>query len=419
MPSRTSRRRSARDGDKLPNQTRLVEFSASTDFHFQFPNASAAARQQGRAGERYLTNLNAFVQQVITKHPGNFRVVDDSVQIQCLAPTAWRSFDFSGQRVLFLLPSHALGDNVPVVLFIQALREKFHLRDVGVFCTGPTHDIYLSHGAINAHPIWIGKKQLKRWHTVVDLGHLETHKDIDIWPIDMETELLTAFGLEPSTRHYGKPRPLPSGDLRIGILPLTSTPLRTLPVTVTKMLIKQLNEFGRVTLCLNRNQHQGVLYQQELGDIDPNIETIDVFASIGDLITAISKFDYAVFSDSGPAHISKLFGTPGVAIYTSAPSDVLQGRFRNLTPWAVPYEGSFCRAPCGLARVRATPGGTVGCMGSLQTTLDKLPNLPHQRQPDVVKRLLLDDPVPCIAKLADCAEGLAEFIANDIAGRRP
>jgi len=419
MPSRTSRRSAARNGDKLPNRTRLVEFSASADFDFQFPNASAAARQQGRAGERYLTNLNAFVQQVIVKHPENFSVVGDSVQIECLAPAAWRSFDFSEQRVLFLLPSHALGDNVPVVLFIQALREKFHLREVGVFCTGPTQDIYLSHEAISAHPIWIGKKQLKRWHTVVDLGHLETHKDIDIWPIDMETELLTAFGLEPSTAQYGKPLPLPDGDLRIGILPLTSTPLRTLPVSVTKMLIKRLQEFGRVTLCLNRNQHQGILYQRAIGDIDPDIEMVDVFASIGDLITAIGKFDYAVFADSGPAHLSKLFGTPGVAIYTSAPSDVLQGRFRNLTPWAVPYEGEFCRAPCGLARVRATRSGTVGCMGSLQTTLDKLPNLPRQRQPDVVKRLLLDNPVPCVAKLADCTESLAEFIASDIAARRP
>tara|TARA_B100000686_G_scaffold274468_1_gene292542 strand:- start:1038 stop:2228 length:1191 start_codon:yes stop_codon:yes gene_type:complete len=396
-----------------------LEFSASADFDFQFPNASAAARQQGRAGELYLTNLNAFVQQVLVKHPGNFRVIDDSVQIECLAPAAWRSFDFSGQRVLFLLPSHALGNNVPVVLFIEALREKFNLRDVGVFCTGPTHDIYLTHKAINAQPIWIGKKHLKRWHTVVDLGHLQTRQDIDVWPIDMETELLTAFGLEPSTANYGKPRPLPRGDLQIGILPLTSTPLRTLPVSVTKILIKRLQEFGRVTLCLNRNQHQGVLYQRALGEIDPDIEMIDVFASIGDLITAIGRFDYAVFADSGPAHMSKLFGTPGVGIYTSAPGDVLQGRFRNLTPWTVPYEGSFCRAPCGLARVRATRSGTVGCMGSLQTTLEELPNLPRQRRPEIVKRLLLDEPVPCVAKLADCADSLAEFIASDIAARRP
>ena len=417
MARRAKDNRAPKQSRVEPSRTRLVEFVASADFSFRFPNASAAAEQQGRAGERYLTNLDAFTTQVIKRQPDRFRVIDKARQISCLPPEVWSSHNFSQQRVLFLLPSHALGANVPVLTFIQALEEKFGLRDIGVFCTGPTHDIYLTNELVTGFPIWIPSKELKRWNVVVDLGHLETRQDIDIWPIDMEADLLTAFGLAPSKRYTGEPRALTTQHLRIGVLPLASSPLRTVPVAATKALLSALAQRGTVTLCLNRNQHQGTLYREALGQVDADVKIIDAFESIGDLLSAIRNFDYGVFADSGPAHMSKLFGTPGVAVYTSAPGDVLQGRFKNLTRWTVPFSGPHCEAPCGLARVRATQNGTVGCMGSLETTLDALPNLPRGRQPETVARLLIHQPVPCIAHLRDIAGDLVDFVVNDLERR--
>ena len=410
-------RNASRLSEANVSRTRLVEFVANIDFNFRFPNASAEAEQQGQAGDRCLTNLDTFVDQVIARHPDRFRMIGKARQIKCLSPKLWSSYDFSGKRVLFLLPSHALGDNVPILTFIHALHEKFGMRDVGVFCTGPTHDIYLTSDLITAYPIWISKKELKRWSVVIDLGHLETWHDIDIWPVDMEADLLAALDLAPSKRYPSEARPVPKQNLRIGILPLASSPLRTLPMAATKDLLEALAAHGNVTLCLNRNQHQGVLYRDALGEIDSTVNVVDAFDSIGDLLVAIRQLDYAVFADSGPAHMSKLFGTPGVAIYTSAPGDVLQGRFKNLTPWTVPFSGSHCRAPCGLARVRATANGTVGCMGSLQTTLESLPNLPRGRQPETVKRLLLDAPVPCVAHLRDNVGELVAFVIRDLEER--
>ena len=144
------------------SHTRLAEFVANVDFNFQFPNASAAAEQAGRAGERCLTNLDTFVDQVVVRHPYRFRMIGEAQQIKCLPPELWPSHDFSGKRVLFLLPSHALGDNVPILTFIHALNEKFGMGDVGVFCTGPTHDIYLTSDLVTAYPIWISKEELKQ-----------------------------------------------------------------------------------------------------------------------------------------------------------------------------------------------------------------------------------------------------------------
>ena len=330
---------SRRGHGRLASRTRLMEFAATSDFVFRSPNASAAAEQRGRAGQRYLTNLDAFVNQVVARHPAKFRVFDAARSIDCLPPQAWPSYDFAGKRALFLLPSHALGDNVPVLTFLQALDETFGPRELGVFCTGAAHDIYLTSELVTAYPLWIARRELKRWNVVVDLGHLGTHRDIDVWPIDMEADLLKAFALPPSRRYSGETRPVPSPPLSIGVLPLSSSPLRTLPVATTAALLDALGDFGRVTLCLNRNQHQGVLYRRALGTLDPAVEVVEAFDSIAPLLGAVETFDYAVFADSGPAHMAKLFGTPGVAVFTSAPGEVLQGRFQNLTRWSVPFSG--------------------------------------------------------------------------------
>ena len=401
-----------------PSRTQLVEFATKVPYRFRFPNASAAAEQRGRAGDRCYTNLEAFANRVLARHPDQFRLVSTKRRLRCLSPRHWTGYSFADKRVLFLLPSHALGDNVPILTFLQALDERFRPRAIGVFCTGPTHDIYLTNELVTAYPIWIERRELARWDVIVDLGHLETWHDIDIWPIDMETDLLDAFGLAPSKRYDGQPRSIPDVErLRIGVLPLASSPLRTLPVAVTRALIEALAPRGAITVCLNRHQRQGILYRQALGELDAAIEVTDAFDSIAELLAAIAGFDYAVFADSGPAHMSKLFGTPGVAVYTSAPGGILQGRFTNLAQWTVPYSGAYCQTPCGLARVRATRDGRVGCMGSLETTLAALPYLPRGRHPEIVKRLLLDEPVPCVARLRDLSDAVAQFVVRDLQAR--
>ena len=175
---------------------------------------------------------------------------------------------------------------------------------------------------------------------------------------------------------------------------------------------------GDVTVCLNRDQHQGVLHQRAVDrGLPDGTRVIDHFQSIGDLLAAIAGFDYAVFADSGPAHMAKLFATPGVAVYSSAPGDVLQGRFRNLRNWTVPWKGPHCESPCGLAKLRQTADGRIGCMGSLGLNLDALPTTPRRQDPGIVERLTRH-PVPCIATLAERSDELVDFVVADIRDRR-
>jgi hypothetical protein len=149
----------------------------------------------------------------------------------------------------------------------------------------------------------------------------------------------------------------------------------------------------------------------------PGLRVVDGFATIGELMQAIDGLDYGVFADSGPAHMSKLFRTPGVAVYTSAPGDVLQGRFRNLAAWTVPYSGPHCRAPCGLAKLRMTAAGRFGCMGSLGVSLDALPSVARAANPAVVEEFFLRAPVPCVAELARNHDSLVAFVGADLARR--
>lgn len=401
------------------SRTPLIEFRARAPFRFRPDNASPAAEQEGRAGERCLTSARQFVAAVLARHPQAFEMLGQA-RIPCLPRAQWPHAKLAGRRVLFLLPSAALGDNVCISLFLHALIEQRRPARVGVACAEGAADIFLRAGGVDVKALWLARAELKRWQVVIDLGHLEARRNIEFWPVDEEAELLSAFGLAPSRRFSGEPRPLPAGrPLKIGVLPLASSPLRTLPPAATLAVLRALAPEGELTLCLNRRQHQGVLYAQALdGKLPPGTRVVDAFASIGALMDAVAGFDYVVLADSGPAHMSKLSGTPGVAVYSSAPGEVLQGRHRNLARYTVPFEGPHCRTPCGLAKLRETAAGEVGCMGSLGAPPSALPASPKRQDPALVERLLLREPVPCMASLAADPAPLVAFVRADLAERR-
>jgi hypothetical protein len=401
------------------SRTPLVEFRARAPFRFRPDNASPAAEQEGRAGERYLTGARQFAAAVLMRNPQAFELLGNA-QLPCLPRSEWAGAKLSGRRVLFLLPSAALGNNVCISLFLHALIEQRRPARVAVACAEGSADIFLRAGGIDVKALWLPRSELKRWQVTIDLGHLESRRNIELWPVDMEADLLEAFGLEPSRRFSGAPRPLPQGrPLRIGVLPLASSPLRTLPPAATLAVLRALAPEGEVTLCLNRRQHQGALYAEASeGALPEGVKLVDAFASIGALMDAVAAFDYVVLADSGPAHMSKLAGTPGVAVYSSAPGDVLQGRHRNLARFTIPFEGPHCRTPCGLAKLRETATGEVGCMGSLGVPAEALPTTPKRQDPALVERLLLREPVPCIASLAANPELLVAFVRADLAARR-
>ena len=408
----------AREAPK-PGLTRpLLEFAAAAEFSFGQNNVSASGRQSGAAGERYFTSLDSFANQTVLGNPRQFKVLNRQARLPCVPRARWGDDRFRGKRVLFLLPTDALGENVAMLAFLAAFVEQRGAASVGVFCASSSADIYRTTDLATVYTLWIARRELKRWDQIVDLNQLEGRREIEFWPVDMELDLLGAFGLEPARRYPSQARPIGKrkGELRIGVLPLASSPLRTLPAAAVLPLVHMLKDYGRVELCLNRLQHQGVLYARAVAGKTEGVTVTPGFESIASLLQAIASFDYVVLADSGPAHMTKLFATPGVAIYTSAPGDVLQGRFENLARWQVPFEGPHCRAPCGLAKVRQSEDGRLGCMGSLGLPVAALPRAGGAANPAAVTALM-DSPVPCVAALAARPDEMVAFVKQDLDSR--
>ena len=419
--------RKGANGRRQPSRTGLLEFSAQQDFRYGPNNASPKAEQRGAGGGRFLTSAQSFANQVLVPAPQQFRIRDPDVKISCLGRSHWAQTRFSKRKVLFLLPGQALGNNVCILLFLQAFIEQHQPREVGVFCAQSASDIYLQAENLTVYALWLARKDLRRWDMVVDLGHLESRRNIEFWPVDMEADLLAAFELTPCERYAATANPIrtpgtEAGALKIGLFPLASSPLRTIPVATTLAMVTALaTTYGaeaQITLCLNRNQRQGQLYRKALKDKLPvSVEIVEVFSSIGDLLAMVGNCGYIIAADSGPAHMAKLSQTPGVAVYSSAPGEVLQGRFTNLAPWTVPFAGDYCKAPCGLAGVRQTESGETGCMGSLGVGVEMLPTAPRHQQAGAVDQLFTD-PVPCIRYLAENPGPLVTFMLEDLATRR-
>ena len=198
---------------------------------------------------------------------------------------------------------------------------------------------------------------------------------------------------------------------------MASSPLRTLPPKlvseITAMLAKRDCD---ITLVLNA--YQGVMkaYKAALGPLAGNsIRVVDGFKTIGDLVSFVAQQDYLVVADSGPAHISKLFQTPGTGIYSSADAKTLQGRHTNLRAWQSDFTGPHCSAPCGLAKLRATPDGKIGCMGSLDLPISALPGTPEKSDPELARALVTNKPVPCVSKLDADIPAISDLISQDLA----
>ena len=403
--------------ETIPSQTRFLPIRARTKFAFDTPNASPAARQTGAPGKIYLSNLKAFIQQAVVGNP-HFEMAQSTITLNCLPLQQWATTDFRAKKLLILLPTQALGDCAQALMALRAFREAKRPKTITVACAGAAYDIFATDASIAIRPLWFTKSEADQADYILDLGHMLAGQDIDLWPVDFEGTLLEALDVSPSRHYRSDARPLPAGrPLSIGLFPIASSPLRTLPPAVVRHLSDVLSRYGHVTVSLNDGQEQGRMLQQALGALDSRITVLSGQTSIGGVLDSIAKLDYAVFADSGPAHMAKLFALPGTAIYTSAPGEVLQGRFRNLATYHADFQGPHCTAPCGLAKVRQTADGRIGCMGSLQLPLTALPETPQARN-DAAVRQLMADPVPCVKALAGQREALGMFVANDIEDRQ-
>ncbi|CAM3392475.1 glycosyltransferase family 9 protein [Thalassospira profundimaris] len=401
-----------------PSRKTFTRFASKQPFQFGLPNVSAELSQSSDNSPIYFTRATSLLRrQVLATAPG-VKIKSDNYRLQVLPRDGWGERDFSGKSVLFLIPDDALGDCVGMALFFRALKQRFADIRIGILNAGSASDIFARVPDIEIFQLFISSIQLKRFDHVIDLSEMEGWRDIATMPVNPEEALCEAFGISPIPLEK---RNLPKGTrLKVGIVPMASSPLRTLPPKLVSEVIKMLtNRDCDITLVLNA--YQGVMkaYKAALSDLGTqnggNTRIIDGFKTIGDLVKFVGQQDYLIVADSGPAHISKLFQTPGTGIYSSADAKTLQGRHTNLRAWQSDFTGPHCSAPCGLAKLRATSDGKIGCMGSLGLPFTALPNMPERSDPELARALVTNKPVPCVAKLDEDIPAICDLISQDLA----
>ena len=395
----------------------LPIFTSLANFQFPTPNSSALPPQQGHGGVTYVTASGNFHRQVVRGQPRMMRELGNA-RIKPMPVKRWGRYPYRGRSVLFLLPPPAIGEHVAIRLFLEAFMAQARPKEVALLGSDSASDVYAGMPGLAVYPAWMAHAELKRFHAVIDLNDVPARREIEFWPVDMEAALHELFGLPAPEETPVAMLPAKDGPLCIGILALASSPIRTLPASLVLSLNNLLRRDGmEVQIVLNGQQNQSKWLRSALDTAVPDLQYTEDTRSVADLLALMRRFDYAVFADSGPAHLSKLEQRPGAAVFTSAPSDLLLGRHRNLHPIQVQYSGDYCKAPCGLAKLRQTADGRVGCMASLAVGRDSLPSTVSGPDEGLVRRLQLEAPVPCVAAAATAADQIAADIHADLLRR--
>ena len=390
----------------------LLALRARVDLPLEVPHSATAPRQLVRGGDVGFVRNRDLRRELARRGRAVADIIAEDTRLEVKPLRALRTA--RGRSVLFLLPSDALGDAVMYAGAIREIGTAFAPNRMTVAFTGKASDVFAHVGReCELYPLFLPRRVVRQHEVVVDfesdLPGLHRVAE-ELVPIDRL--VLEHLALNPA---YAWQAPRPARHIRrVGLFPLSSTPLRTLPPTLTAFLHDRLTALGyEVELVLDGRQRQGALCLQALRAASPGARPRINLDSVEALLGMMTGLDYGVFCDSGPAHLAKMLSLPGYGIYTTVSAATVQGHFTNLTPWQAPYRGAACQAPCGLVGVMARRERPVyGCMDSLASPRADLVR-PAVLPEAETRRFLLDDPVGCVATLvADRHRILAGILAD-------
>lgn len=386
----------------------FLKFRVPSGFSVDVPNCRFWPKQSLGQNVVAYTGNRTLIRTIKGPWKGQVKVLSERARLDT-APLSELSSS-TGKRILFVLPGNAVGDNVGYFLFLQSVLEALAPSRVAVMNSGGASDIYHLDSRIEVFPLWIEHAELRGFDLVVDFMEVPRLRKIAESPCDPEVTL-TDFADLPPTKAYST-APRQSGKpASVSIFPLASSPMRSLPLDLCRFLIGKATQSNLpVAVHLNGMQRQSAFYERGLQDLEsPTVKLHRGSSSLGDLFSVMENVDYGIFCDSGPAHLSKLTATRGIAVHTSAEAGVLRGRFTNLGIWQSNYVGKYCAAPCGLAGPWVDAAGRIGCMGSLTVPRSELKERAILVD-EVTNRAMIEHPIPCVDHLNHTKQQIWEAI---------
>lgn len=256
----------------------------------------------------------------------------------------------------------AIGDAVCAGKFIEAYLDKF--PDLTIRMVGETSTLECTpdHARLKKIPFLLPVQEAQNaiFRSCEDL--------IDGLNLKNEAPSLEAFFEEKYQVQCRKPAVQKHSGKVLKLFPISTSPLRTLH---PNLLAKLCNLFER-TVAIEvhlgaKSQHSQDYVSQMQTTLERPVKFLQKKEHLKDLKKRMQEDYYGVFCDSGPAHLTKFYGTAGTVFHNVANGETHMKGYNHLQVIQADFSSAWCNSPCGLSSL-FLKNEREGCFATHQTT---------------------------------------------------
>ncbi len=257
---------------------------------------------------------------------------------------------FLGKSVLFFLPPNiGLGDAIEYAKAFKAIKNKKIFKFFGIAFTEKYSFIYKDFFKFKEiYSFVISEKDLAHYDSLFHITlEIDAFRNQKYLRSDIEKEIKDHFNIQNKnnklfTKNENKK------ISKISIFPISSSPLRSMPIQILIGLINHFKKKLSVEIFFDKNSEiSNYLYKR----IDKNNISIVDSNNLEDLFSSINKIEYGVFMDSGPLHVAKLLKKRGALIESSVSNKTLLNNYNKIIPIKNNFFSQYCCSPCGLTNL--------------------------------------------------------------------
>ncbi len=322
---------------------------------------------------------------------------------------------FLGKSVLFFLPPNiGLGDAIEYAKAFKAIKNEKIFNFFGIAFTEKYSFIYKKFFKLEKiYSYVVSKQEIAQYDSLFHVTlEIDAFKDQKYLRSDIENEIMNYFNIKNkknnSNEKYKKKQ-----ISKISIFPISSSPLRSMPIQVLSRLINHFKEKLSVEIFFDkRSEISNHIYER----IDKNNISIVDSNNLEDLLNSINKIEYGVFMDSGPLHVAKFFKKRGVLIESSVSNNILLNNYNKITAINNNFSSPYCNSPCGLTNLFNFENNH-GCYQTLKISkndfiIKKLHNKSNMRGVKNNYIQFVEKPVGCLKSLD--VQNILNYINRDL-----
>ena len=320
-----------------------------------------------------------------------------------------------GKKILICLPPNfGVGDAIEYSIAIKSIIKSRKFSKIGIaFCSKHLFIFKEFFLFSNIYPLFISENEIKKYDTLFHITlEIEALKFQKYKRSNIVNEICKYFNVPIYDFKFLKKKNTIKDVKEIGIFPVSTSMIRSLPSKVIENIIKKFKDSYNIKIYIDDSDFSKHL--------EKNIK-INKFhfvkpKDIKSLILEIKKIDFGIFIDSGPLHIAKIFDKKGILIETSVSGDIILNNSNNIDRIKNQYYSNFCHGPCGLVDVFSMDN-KVGCYENHEITFENINNLKSFKNLQRWNKKdnnsqLISNPVGCVRNIN--IENILNMLENNL-----